>query len=105
MNLFEEKSFIQPIGNAIMLLGCLGFFLLSFGVRVGSYKLEGRFFFSSVCGVESGLSRVDTRLSMQVLLGVIRGVGGEDLFSFQLIGGPKLRGDREDFFFSVFPIS
>jgi hypothetical protein len=26
--------------------------------------LEGRFFFSSVCGVESGLFRMDTGLSM-----------------------------------------
>jgi len=78
MNLFEEKSFIQPIGNAIMLLGCLGFFLLSFGVRVGSYKLEGRFFFSSVCGVESGLSKVDIGLSMQLLLGAAGGVGGDE---------------------------
>jgi hypothetical protein len=78
MNLFEEKNFIQPIGNAIMLLGCLGFFLLSFGVRVGSYKLEGRFFFSSVCGVESGLSKVDIGLSMQLLLGAAGGVGGDE---------------------------
>jgi hypothetical protein len=75
------------------------------GLGLGSFRLERRFFFSSVCGVESGLSRVDTGLSMQVLLGVIRGVGGEDLFSFQLIGGPKLRGDREDLFFLDFPVS
>jgi len=47
---------------------------------------------------------LDTRLSMQVLLGVT-GVKGEDLFSFQPIGGPKLGGHREDFFFqfSMFP--
>ncbi len=32
------------------------------------------------------------------------GTGGEDLFSFQPIGGPKLGGDREDFF-SVFHVS
>ncbi len=88
-----------------MLSECLGFFLLSFRFRVGRLQVGGEVFFSSVCGVESGLSRVDTGLSMQVLLGVIRGVGGEDLFSFQLIGGPKLRGDREDLFFLDFPVS
>jgi hypothetical protein len=38
--------------------------------------LEGRFFFSSVFGVESGLSRVDIGLSMQVLLGAALGGGG-----------------------------
>jgi len=32
--------------------------------------------------------------------GQLGGMGGEDLFSFQPIGGPKLGGDREDFFFS-----
>jgi len=69
------------------------------GLRLGGCRLEGRFFFSSVCGVENGLSRVDTGHSMQVLLGTAGG-GGEDLFSFQPIGGPKLGGDREDFFFS-----
>ncbi len=39
-------------------------------------------FLSSVFGVESGLSRMDIGLSMQVLLGAVNGVGGEDLFSF-----------------------
>jgi len=57
----------------------LDFFFLSFGFRVGrSWKL----FLSNVFGVESGLSRVDIGLSMQVLLGAIEGAGGEDLFSF-----------------------
>jgi hypothetical protein len=42
---------------------------------------------------------------MQVLLGVAGGAGREDLFSFQPIRGPKLEGDRKDFFFSVFPVS
>jgi len=32
--------------------------------------------------------------------GQLGGMGGVDLFSFQPIGGPKLGGDREDFFFS-----
>jgi hypothetical protein len=54
----------------------LVFFLLSFGFRVG--KLEGRFFFQVVCGVESRLSNV--QLSMQVLLGGDRGEGGGFIF-------------------------
>jgi hypothetical protein len=41
---------------------------------------------------------VDTGLSMQVLLGATGGARGKDLFSFQPIGGPKLGGDKEDFF-------
>jgi len=58
---------------------------------LGGCKLEGRFFFSSVFGVESGLSKVDIGLSMQVLLGAAGGgAGGENLFSFQPIGGPKV---------------
>jgi len=56
-----------------------------FGVR-----LEGRFFFQAVFGVESGLSSVylDSGLSMQVLLG--KGVVGRDLFSFQPMGRLKV---------------
>ncbi len=61
--------------------GALDFFLLNFGL--GGCRLEGRFFFSSVCGVESGLPRVDTGLSMQVLLGVATG-GGRRRFIFLL---------------------
>jgi len=57
----------------------LDFFLLSFGFRVGRLW---KFFLSNVFGVESGLSRVDIGLYMQVLLGAIEGAGGEDLFSF-----------------------
>ncbi len=54
--------------------------------------------------MESGLSRVDTGLFMQILLGAAGEAGGEDLFSFQPIGGPKLGGIRKIFFqFSVFP--
>ncbi len=49
--------------------GALVFFLLSFGFRVGRSK--GRFFF------------------FQAVFGVER-AGGEDLFSFQPIGGPKV---------------
>jgi hypothetical protein len=70
--------------------GVLDFFLLSFGSRFGGYKLKGRFFISSVFGVESGLSRGDIGLSMQVLLKAARGARREDLFSFQPIGGPKV---------------
>jgi len=44
--------------------------------------LEGRFFFSSVFGVESGLSRVDIGFSMQVLLGAAWGGGGRGRFIF-----------------------
>jgi hypothetical protein len=67
MNLFEERNFIQPMGNAIMLSGCLGFFPFKFWVY--GWEVGGEVIFSNVCGVESGLSRVDIRLSMQVLLG------------------------------------
>jgi len=80
--------------------GALDFFLLSFGFKVGKFQVGAEVFFSSVCGVESGLSRVDTGLSMQVLLGTARGAGGKDLFSFQPIRGPKLRGIRKIFFFN-----
>jgi len=59
--------------------GAFDFFLLSFGL--GGCRLEGRFFFSNVCGVENGLSRVDTGLSMQVLLGAIAR-GGRKGFIF-----------------------
>jgi len=54
--------------------------------------LERRFSFQVVFGVESGLSSVhlDIGLSMEVLFGAARGAGGEDLFSFQPIGGPKV---------------
>ncbi len=33
---------------------------------------------------------MDIGLSMQVLLGAAGGAGGEDLFSFQPMGGPKV---------------
>jgi len=78
------------MGNAIMLLRFLVFFLLSFVFRVG--RFGGRFFFfQAVFGVENELSifHSDTGLSMQVLLGVA-GVRGEDLFSFQPIGRAKV---------------
>jgi hypothetical protein len=32
MNPFEERNFIQPMGSAIMLSGCLGFFPFRFWV-------------------------------------------------------------------------
>jgi hypothetical protein len=55
---------------------------------VGGWR--GGFFFQVVFGVESGQSMstwtVDSRLSMQVLFGR----GGEDLFSFQPMGRPKV---------------
>jgi hypothetical protein len=62
------------------------------GLGLGSWRLEGRFFFQVVFSVESGLSKwtLDIELSMQVLLGAVGGAGGEDLFSFQSIGGPKV---------------
>jgi len=63
--------------------GALVFFLLSFGFRVG--RLEGRVFFFKLYLVW----RVDCK-SMQVLLGAAGGAGGDDLFSFQPIGGPKV---------------
>jgi len=48
MNLFEERNFIQSMGNAIMLSECLGFFLLSFGFRVGRLQVGGEVFFFQV---------------------------------------------------------
>jgi len=55
---------------------------------VGGWR--GGFFFQVVFGVESGQSMstwtVDSGLSMQVLFGR----GGEDLFSFQPMGRPKV---------------
>jgi hypothetical protein len=52
MNPFEERNFIQPMGSAIMLLGCLGFFLFKFWVLgLGSWRFEGRFFFQAIFGV------------------------------------------------------
>ncbi len=54
--------------------------------------------------MDSGLSRVDIGLFMQILLGAAGETGGKDLFSFQPIGGPKLGRIRKIFFqFSVFP--
>jgi len=75
--------------------------------------LEGRFFISSVFGVESGLSRGDTRLSMQVFLGAAREARKKDLFSFQPLEGPrclafisfKLGGGIRKIIFSVFLFS
>jgi hypothetical protein len=55
---------------------------------VGGWR--GGFFFQTIFGVESGQSMstwtVDSGLSMQVLFGC----GGEDLFSFQPMGRPKV---------------
>jgi hypothetical protein len=40
MNPFKERNFIQPMGSAIMLSGCLGFFFLSsFGFRIGRLEV------------------------------------------------------------------
>jgi hypothetical protein len=65
INPFEERNFIQPMGNVISSQGALVFFLLSFGCKVG--RLKGRFFFQVEFSVESGLS-------MQVLLRALEGV-------------------------------
>jgi len=86
MNPFEEGNFIQPMGSAIMLSGCLGFFPFKFwveGWEVGGWR--GGFFFKLYL-VRRVDCPVDTGLFMQVLLGA----GGEDLFSFQPIGGAKV---------------
>jgi hypothetical protein len=56
--------------------GALDFFFLSFGFKVGRLQVGGEIFFSSVCGVEIGLFRMDTGLSMQVLLRSAWGGGG-----------------------------
>ncbi len=62
--------------------------------------MERRFFFSSVCGVESGLSRVDTGLSMQVLLGTAGGGGRKGFIFLSTNRRAQVRGDKEDFFFN-----
>jgi hypothetical protein len=88
--------------------GALVFFLLSFGFRVG--RLEGRVFFFKLYLVW----RVDCK-SMQVLLGAAGGAGrGGFIFlsanrraqgAFLLFHLSSGAGEREDFFFSVFPVS
>ncbi len=60
--------------------GALVLFFSSFGFRVGKLEVGGEVFFFKLYLVWI----VDTGLSMQVLL------VGEDLFSFQPIGGPKV---------------
>jgi hypothetical protein len=62
----------------------LVFFLSSFGFRVRKLEVGGEVFFFNC--IWCGQWIVDTGLSMQVLLGG----EGEDLFSFQPIGGPKV---------------
>jgi hypothetical protein len=75
-------------------------------------RLEGRFFFQAVFGVDSGLSSVhlDMDFPCKFFLG---GGGEENLFSFQAMGRPKVpcfysfqvwRAGRIFFFhFALFP--
>jgi hypothetical protein len=82
MNPFEERNFIQPMGSAIMLSGFLGFFLSSFGFRVGNLEVGGEVFCFKlylVWTVDSGHWTFHASF-----------IGGKDLFSFQPIGGPKV---------------
>jgi hypothetical protein len=84
----------------------LDFFLLSFGFRVERLQVGGEVFFFKCmwCGewtIQSGHWTFHASfIGGGRGGGVGAGAGGEDLFSFQPIGGPKLGGDREDFFFS-----
>ncbi len=78
MNPSDERNFIQPMGSAIVLSGCLGLYSFQvLGLGLGSWRLEGRCLFSSC--IWCGQWILDTGLSM-----------GEDLYSFQPIGGPKV---------------
>jgi hypothetical protein len=72
-----------------MLSDALVFFLLSLGAGGGGGG-GGRFFFQAVFGVESKLSsdHFDSGFFMKVLFWW--GEGGEDLFSFQAMGRPKV---------------
>ncbi len=45
-NLFEERNFIQPMGSAIMLSRCFGFFTFKFWVS--GWKVGGEVFFSKL---------------------------------------------------------
>jgi len=60
MNPFEERNFIQPMGSAIMLLGCICFFfVLSFVFRVGRLEVGGQVLFLQAvfgCGEECPVS-------------------------------------------------
>jgi hypothetical protein len=93
MNPFEERNFIQPMGNAISSRGALVFFLLSFGCTIGRLEVgrEGFFFKLYLAWkMDSPMSTwtLNTGLSMQVLLQAPG--GGHDLFSFQPIGRPNV---------------
>ncbi len=55
--------------------GAMDFFLLSFGFKVARLQVGGEVFFLSVCGVESGMSKMDIGLSRHVLLGAAGGCG------------------------------
>jgi hypothetical protein len=94
-NPFEERNFIQPMGSAISSQGALVFFLLNFGCRVGRLEVRGEGFYFKLylawrvdCPVST--RTLNTGLSMQVLLQVPEGGEGQDLFSFQPIGRPKV---------------
>jgi hypothetical protein len=88
-----------------MLSGCLGFFPFKFWVY--SWEVtgwRGGFFFQMY--VVWRVDYLEWTLDFPCKFYWGRpGAGGEDLFSFQPIGGPKLGGDREDYFFqfSLFP--
>ncbi len=73
-NPFEERNFIQPMGSAIMLSGCLGFFPFKFLVE--GWKVGGEVFFLKLYLVWTVQCPPDTGLSMQVLLGAAGGGGG-----------------------------
>jgi len=91
MNIFEERNFIQPMGNAIMFSRCHGFFLLSFGFRVGRLQVgEEVFFFKCMWCGEWNVQNGHWTFHASFIGGGPGGAGGEDLFSFQPIRGPKV---------------
>jgi len=58
MNTFEERNFIQPMGSAMMLSGCLGFFPCKFwvGGEVFLFKLYLGGEWTVQCPLDTGFS-------------------------------------------------
>ncbi len=85
MNPFDKRNFINPMGSAIVLSGCVGFFPFKFWVY--GWEVGGEVFFLNlylVWRVDCTVSTwtLDTGLTMQFLFGAAGGAGGGDLFPF-----------------------
>jgi len=100
MNPLEERNSSCQWEMQSCSQGALDFFLLSFGFRVE--RLEGRFFFSSCIGVESGLSSVHSNIGHWTFhasfIGVNEGEGGGFIF---LLANRKGQGALLLFLLSV----